>query len=387
MAVYVTELEMKKAMLIAFAAICLTLSGCSATTEPQGLAGSDSQAASPAAQEVTKISMPLRSHSAEQIVTVLRSLRDGEGKAPSFITDDASIREQVAGTSKAQTSVLSRVQVLPERCSSFLDLASSADSSLIRGMGMVGVNGAFASIGIVLDETGGHKKRIEESKALLNDCGEVTLRSAENEASMSMKLLPLESSAEDGFAMSATANAPTQTKIVGVTAASGSVLVNAVAISSDVLLADFEETAALKSLRDLAEQALDKFAGLPESSAEATVRASGSAAEVKLRNALTGSWSGPVTGDNSAYHVEATISQNATGLVATVSYPELNCTATWTETGIGSQDVDMLERVQTGHSRCADNVKLSLLSVANTNVIVAFESKTKPNLKALMKPE
>ncbi|BCW11516.1 hypothetical protein NtRootA4_25800 [Arthrobacter sp. NtRootA4] len=204
---------------------------------------------------------------------------------------------------------------------------------------------------------------------------------------MTMKLIPMMSMSEDSFAISATTKADTETKIIAVTATAGSVMINAAAVSADVLLADFDEAATVMALQDLAEQALDKFAELPESSAAATEKAAGTTDEVKLRNALVGSWSGPVTGDTSSYHVEATITQNATGLVATVSYPELNCTATWTETDISAQDVDMLERVQTGQSRCADNVKIALFSVANANVIVAFEDRTKPKLQALMKPK
>lgn len=384
----VTGLGMKKTVVIALAIASLVLAGCSAGSEGTNESSSGSAVdLSSTAPVRSKVPVPLRAYSAAQIVQVLRGLHDSEGKAPSFITDDASMRDQTAST-PAQKSLLSKMQVVPEGCASLLDFAPPANAALTKGMGLVPVKGALAAtIGVVVDSAAGHKLRNEESRALVSQCGTVTLRSGGKDTSMSMKLVPLDSASEDSFAITATAKGDTETKIVAVTATAGSVMINAAAVSIDIPGADFDESEAISELQDLAEQALDKFAVLPEPSAADAVTAAGTPEEVKLRSALVGSWSGPVTGDTSSYHVEATISQNASGLMATVNYPELNCTATWTETDISIQDVDMLERVQTGQSRCVDNVKLALFSVANANVIVAFESKTKPNLQALMKPE
>lgn len=258
--------RMKTALLGAgLTALCL--SGCTLAPQVKGPPSAASTAETPGAspQKTSVSPVALRSYAPEQIVQVLRGLRDDKGAAPSLILDDLSIKEQAAGSASAQAAMFKKMQLLPERCAPLLNLDSAVTADATRGFGAVALDGAlFASVGIIVDPTGGNQKRNAESKALLEDCGEITVRSGGTDTSMSTTSIPVEVAAEESFAFRASTDVASGMKMIAVTAITGSVMINAVALSYDVLLADFDETVAAKALAGFTQQALDKFAELPE---------------------------------------------------------------------------------------------------------------------------
>ncbi|WP_310779123.1 serine/threonine-protein kinase [Mycobacterium sp. Z3061] len=63
---------------------------------------------------------------------------------------------------------------------------------------------------------------------------------------------------------------------------------------------------------------------------------------------LSGSWSGPVSGDQSGFDVTADIVDGAQ-LTGTVSYPQLGCAGTWTQHGVGDNGARLIsERITRG---------------------------------------
>jgi serine/threonine-protein kinase len=63
---------------------------------------------------------------------------------------------------------------------------------------------------------------------------------------------------------------------------------------------------------------------------------------------LSGTWSGPVSGDQSGFDVTADIVDGAQ-LTGTVSYPQLGCAGTWTQHGVGDNGTRLVsERITRG---------------------------------------
>ncbi|WP_416416215.1 hypothetical protein [Paenarthrobacter aromaticivorans] len=87
-----------------------------------------------------------------------------------------------------------------------------------------------------------------------------------------------------------------------------------------------------------------------------------------LRAKMTGIWTGAVTGDSSKYTVKATIRESGGVLTADVEYPELKCSATWTEAFVSGSAVSVKEKLKSG--KCLDNVTIGL--TLNDQTISAY---------------
>ncbi|MFE4197099.1 hypothetical protein ACFRJ9_14635 [Paenarthrobacter sp. NPDC056912] len=87
-----------------------------------------------------------------------------------------------------------------------------------------------------------------------------------------------------------------------------------------------------------------------------------------LRAKMAGTWTGAVTGDSSKYTVKATIRESSGVLTADVEYPELKCSATWTEVLVSGSAVSVKEKLKSG--KCLDNVTIGL--TLNEQTISAY---------------
>jgi hypothetical protein len=121
-----------------------------------------------------------------------------------------------------------------------------------------------------------------------------------------------------------------------------------------------------------------------ETSANSVTSSASSAhqASEQLRSAAVGSWAGSVTGDSSAYNVEAVIRQGAAGLSAEVEYPELQCKASWKETSVSGSTVSLEESLISG--RCQDNVKVTLTGDGETLTAI-FDGGSGERIKSVLR--
>lgn len=87
-----------------------------------------------------------------------------------------------------------------------------------------------------------------------------------------------------------------------------------------------------------------------------------------LRAKMAGTWTGAVTGDTSKYTVKATIRESGGVLTADVEYPELKCSAMWTEAFVSGSAVSVKEKLKSG--KCLDNVTIGL--TLNDQTISAY---------------
>jgi len=72
---------------------------------------------------------------------------------------------------------------------------------------------------------------------------------------------------------------------------------------------------------------------------------------------LTGTWSGPVSGDQTGFDVTADITDGPT-LTATVTYPQLDCRGTWTQIDGSTKDLLLVTEKITGGTCVASEVTL-----------------------------
>ena len=80
----------------------------------------------------------------------------------------------------------------------------------------------------------------------------------------------------------------------------------------------------------------------------ATPPTSSSTEPTEATMSLSGTWSGPVSGDQSGFDVTADIVDGAQ-LTGTVSYPQLGCAGTWTQHGVGDNGTRLIsERITRG---------------------------------------
>lgn len=308
----------------------------------------------------------LRAYTPEQIVQVLRELRDENGAHAAQVLDHDSLQAQSGGNSALQAALTP--EVTPESCTPFVNFAPTIEDGLTMGTSVFTAQKMQMMMSAAVDAQAGHSERAEANSAAVEQCGDLTMKLAGQEIKMSMEHVPLEIEAENSLAVQGLGQAAgNEIHMVSFTAHTGSVLISGAAFSSE----DFDEGATLKSLAGMAQDALNRFANLPvsESTATASPATSGaattnSATVKKLRNAAVGSWVGPVTGDSSLYTVEATIRQTANGLLAEVEYPEIRCKATWKETAVSGSTISLAESLVSG--RCEDNVKVTLTQDAET---------------------
>jgi hypothetical protein len=112
-----------------------------------------------------------------------------------------------------------------------------------------------------VDPVNGHGTRAETNQSLLKECGNLTLKLAGQEATLTMTEVALKIEAENSLGVRATGlMAGTELNMVSFTANTGSVLLSGAAISA----ANFDEPAVLQDLSVMIQDALDRFAELPE---------------------------------------------------------------------------------------------------------------------------
>ncbi|WP_458782295.1 hypothetical protein [Arthrobacter sp. D3-16] len=372
---------MKRLLRMGAVIAVVALTGCTATGEENQPQASTPETA-PAEAKV-KPRVALRDYTPEQIVQVLRELRDENGAQAAQVLDHNSLQAQSGRNSALQAALTP--EVTPENCTPFVNLAPTIEDGLTMGTSLFAAEKMQIMISAAVDAQAGHSKRADANNAAVEQCGDLTMKLAGQEIKMSMDQVSLNIEAENSLAVQALGQAAgNKIHMVSFTANTGSVLISGAAFSSE----DFDEGSTLKSLAGMAQDALNRFASLPVS--ESTVPASpttpgagtDSDAVKKLRNAAVGSWVGPVTGDSTAYTVEASIRQTANGLSAEVDYPEIRCKAIWKETTVSGSAISLAESLVSG--RCEENVKVTLTKDADT-WIATFSSGSGRKIQSVLR--
>lgn len=352
-----------------------------------------SQAPQPAAASETAPSRPqapLRPYTSQQIVQVLGGLQEAKGSKPSTVLSHEDILAQ-SNVNSGLTSALTP-KVTPESCAHLVNLAPTVvEKGITTGSAMFVSDGTQVAVSAAVDSVAGHGKRAKANNSALKQCGEITMKIADQVIKLSMKPDPLTIEAENSLAVRASGQvAGAELKMVTFTASTGSVMINGAAFSS----ANFDESAVLQDLARMAKEALDRFAELPQAPASGTspsasvaatpTGSDGAAASSAggVRDAAQGLWTGPVTGDSTAYNVKASIKATSEGLTADVEYPELGCTATWKETAIEGTSISLLESLESG--KCLDNVKVTITKDAET-WLAFFDGGTGENIQAVLR--
>ncbi|MFW0775264.1 hypothetical protein ACLRGI_19105 [Paenarthrobacter nitroguajacolicus] len=100
-----------------------------------------------------------------------------------------------------------------------------------------------------------------------------------------------------------------------------------------------------------------------------------------LRSKMSGTWTGQVIGDTSKYTIKATIREVNGVLMAEVEYPELKCSATWTEVFVSGSAVSLREKLKSG--RCLDNVTVGL-TLEGQSIAAFFASGSGKDIRAVL---
>ncbi|MET1087868.1 MAG: hypothetical protein ABWY04_12245 [Arthrobacter sp.] len=289
-------------------------------------------------------------------------MRDSKDAKPAQVLGNDAILAQSKVNSKLQSALTPEVS--PESCAPFMNFAPTMEEGLTMGTAMFAAADVQLVVTVAVDSDNGHSRSAEANIAALEQCGDITLKLAGQEFKLSMRSMPIASEAENAIAVRGDGEgAGAEMHMVNFNANTGSVLVSGAAISA----VDFDEAAVLRDLAAMVQDALNRFENLPEAPAakaaasaapSSTGAALSSDAAAQLRKEAAGSWSGPVTGDSSAYGVNALIRETTAGLTADVEYPELRCKATWRETAVSGPAISLEESLESG--RCLDNVKVTL---------------------------
>jgi hypothetical protein len=152
-------------------------------------------------------------------------------------------------------------EITPENCKAFVNLAPTLEDGLTTGTAMFSSSkGMTTMIMAAVDPINGHTKRAETNDSVVKECGNITMKLADQEANLTMTEVPLETEAEDSLAVRAAGTfVGTELNMVSFTASTGSVLLSGAAIST----AGFDEPAVLRDLSEIIQDALDRFAELP----------------------------------------------------------------------------------------------------------------------------
>ena len=247
---------MKKLLGFTAVAAAMVMAGCTVPgTDEEQPAGAAAVTQTPA----PKPQVPLRAYTSEQIVQVLEGLRDAKNAKPAQVLGNETILAQSKINSGLQSALTPEVS--PESCAPFVNFAPTMEDGLTMGMAVFSSGGTQVMVTVAVDAKAGHSQRAELHDTTLEQCGDVTMKLAGQEIKLSMRAVPLAIDAENSLAVRANGSAAgKELNMVNFNANTGSVMITGAAFTS----ADLDESAALSDLARMTQDALNRFAELPD---------------------------------------------------------------------------------------------------------------------------